>query len=86
MMETHGSVRKVDRRVLDTDIDAELGPVTCVLDRIGQVADGPLQSGVAQGFNLISVSGVGEAVGGGSEADGDEKIGGNGSKEHSTKT
>ena len=33
--------------------------------------DGPPQSGVAQGFNLIQVSGVGEAVS-------DEKIGGNG--------
>ena len=47
--------------------------------------DGPLQSGVAQGFNLTPVSGVGEAVGGVSEAVGDEKIGGNG-VEHSTKT
>ena len=32
--------------------------------------DGPLQSGVAHGFNLIPVSGVGVVVG-------DEKIGGN---------
>ena len=48
--------------------------------------DGPPQSGVAQGFNLIPVSGVGEAVGGVSETASDEKIRGNGSKEHSTKT
>ena len=49
--------------------------------------DGPPQSGVAQGCNLIPVSGVGEAVGGVNEAVGDEKIGGKGgSKEHSTKT
>ena len=40
--------------------------------------DGPPQSGVAQEFNLIPVSGVGEAVGAVSEAVGDEKIGGNG--------
>ena len=40
--------------------------------------DGPPESGVAQGFNQIPVSGVGEAVGGVSEAVGDEKIGGNG--------
>ena len=40
--------------------------------------DGPPQSGVAHGFNLIQVSGVGEAVGGVSEAVGDEKIRGNG--------
>ena len=40
--------------------------------------DGPLQSGVVQGFNLILVSGVGEAVGGVSEAVSDEKIGRNG--------
>ena len=37
--------------------------------------DGPLQSGVPQPFNL---SGVGEAVGGVSEAVGDERTGGNG--------
>ena len=40
--------------------------------------DGPSQSGVAQGLNLIPVSGVGKAAGGVSEAVGDEKIGGNG--------
>ena len=40
--------------------------------------DGPHPSGVAQGFDLIPVSGVREAVGGVSEAVGDEKIGGEG--------
>ena len=40
--------------------------------------DGPPQSRVAQGFNLIPVSGVGEAVGGVSVAVSDERIGGNG--------
>ena len=29
---------EVDRRVLVTDIDAELGLITCVFDRIGQFA------------------------------------------------
>ena len=37
-LETHVSGWKVDRRVLATDIDAELGLMTCVWDRIGQVA------------------------------------------------
>ena len=47
---------------------------------IGQARcpDGPRLSGVAQGFNLIPVSGVGEAVGGVSEAVGDDKTGGSG--------
>ena len=40
--------------------------------------DGPPQSGVALGFDLIPVSGVGEAIGGVSEKASDEKIGGNG--------
>ena len=40
--------------------------------------DGPPLSGAAQGFDLIPVSGVGEAVGGVIEAAGDEKIGGSG--------
>ena len=44
LLETHVSVRKVDRRVLATDIDAELGLITCVWDRIG----GPSQNGVTQ--------------------------------------
>ena len=48
--------------------------------------DGPPQSGVAQELKLIPVSGVGEAVGGISEAVGDEKIGGNGVGGTSTKT
>ena len=39
--------------------------------------DGPPQSGVAQGLNLIPVNDVGEAVGGVSEAAGEEKISGN---------
>ena len=47
-------------------------------DRPNRWPDGPLQSGVAHGFNLIPVSGVGEAVGV------EKKRGG--SKEHSTKT
>ena len=41
--------------------------------------DGPRQSGVAHGFGPIPVSGVGVVVG-------DEKMGGKGSKEQSTKT
>ena len=36
-------------------------------------ADGPYPRGVRQGFNLIPVSGVGEAAGGVNEAVGDEK-------------
>ena len=40
--------------------------------------DGPPQSGIAQGLNLIPISGVGEAASGVGEAAGDEKIGGNG--------
>ena len=48
--------------------------------------DGPHQSGAAKGFNLIPLIGVGEAVGGVSEAVGDGKVEGNGPKEHSTKT
>ena len=34
--EAHVSGQKVDRRVLATDIDADLGFITCVLDWIGQ--------------------------------------------------
>ena len=79
LRETRVSGRKVDRRVLATDIDAELGLTICVFG-VGSARwpDGPPQSGVAQGFNLIPVSGVGEAVGGVSEALRNEKIGGNG--------
>ena len=33
LLETHVYDRKVDRRVLAADIDAELGLVTCVWDR-----------------------------------------------------
>ena len=32
------SGRKIDRRVLATDVDAELSLVTCVWSRIGQMA------------------------------------------------
>ena len=38
LLETHLSGRKVDRRVLATDIDAELRLMTCVWDRIDQMA------------------------------------------------
>ena len=38
LLETNVSGRKVDRRVLATDIDAELGLITCVWSRIGQMA------------------------------------------------
>ena len=36
LLETDVSGRKVHRRVLAADIDAELGLTTCVCDRIGQ--------------------------------------------------
>ena len=49
--------------MLPSDIDAELGLITCVWDRIGER--------FTQGFKLIPVKGVGEAAGG-------DKIGGNG--------
>ena len=52
------AVGEVDRRVLVTDIDAELGLVTCVWSRIGQMARHSTHGGVAQGFLLIPVSGV----------------------------
>ena len=51
LLDTHVSGWKVDRRVLATDIDAELGLITCVWDRIGQMT-------------RRQVSGVGEAVSG----------------------
>ena len=51
--------------MLLTDIDAELGIITCVW------RDRPPQSGVAHGFSLIPASGVGVVVDG-------EKTGGNG--------
>ena len=63
--------------MLATDIDAELWLITCALGS-ARWPDGPHPSGVAQGFNLIPVSAVREAVGGVSEAVGDEKIGGEG--------
>ena len=43
LLETHVFGRKVDRRVLATDIDAKLGLMTCVWSRIGQMARLPLQ-------------------------------------------
>ena len=70
-LETHISVLKVDRRVLATDIDADLWLINCVWDRIGQMARRSTQERSYTGFNLIPVSGVGEAVG-------DDKIGRNG--------
>ena len=73
------SVRKIDRRVLAADIDAELGLITCVWDRIGQMTRRSIPERSYTGvYNLIPVSGVGEAAGGVSDAAGDEKIGGNG--------
>ena len=48
------------------------GLVTCVLD--WRRAQMDRRSGVAQGFNLIPVSDVREAVGGVGEAVGDEKM------------
>ena len=71
-LETHVSGRKVDRCVLATDIDAEPWAHNHCFgsDRPGWL-DGSPQSGVAHGFVLIPVSGVGKAVG-------VEKIGGHG--------
>ena len=42
--------------------------------------DGQTQSGAAKGFNLIPLIGVVEAVGGVSEAVGDDKVEGNGTE------
>ena len=50
----------------------------CVWDRIGQMTRRSIPQRSYTGFNLIPVSGVGEAVGGASEAVSGEKIGGNG--------
>ena len=52
---------KIDRRVLATDVDAELGLMTCVWSRIGQTAQ-TVPPGLAHGFSLIPVSGVGVVV------------------------
>ena len=77
MGRTYVSGRKVDRRVLAMNVDAELGLTTCVWDRTGQMArlSTPERSG--KGFVLIpvgsaseTISGVGEAAGGVSEAHG----------------
>ena len=61
------------------DIDVDVGLITCVWDRIGQMArrSTPERSRT-HGFNLIPVSGVREVVGGVSEAVSDEKKRGNG--------
>ena len=64
-----------DRRVVATDIDAELGLITC--DRPdGQTVH--TRAELQKGFNMIPVSGVREAVGGVSEAVDGEKKGGEG--------
>ena len=47
--------------MLVTDIDAELGLITCVWSRIGQMARHSTRIGVAQGCLLIPVSGVDDA-------------------------
>ena len=69
LLETHVSVRKIDRSVLATDIDAALGLAACV-----NRPDDQTVHPRAQRFNLIPVSSVGEAVGGVNEAVCDEKI------------
>ena len=78
LLEIHLFGRKVDRSVLATDMDAGLGLITCVWDRIGQMARRSIPERSSTGVNVIPVSGVGEAVGGVSEAVGDGKMGGNG--------
>ena len=62
LLETHVSGRKVDRRVLATDIDAERWAHNQCLESARR-PDGLPQSGVAHGFSLIPVSGVGVVVG-----------------------
>ena len=69
---------EVDRRALVTDIDAELGLITCVWDRIGQMARSHPTAKWHRGFLLIPVSGVDDAEGRVREQVGEEKIGGNG--------
>ena len=71
LRETHFS----DRRVLAINVDAELGLISCVWDRIDQTASSPTPSEEAQGFGLIPVDSVGEAVRVVSEVAGQEKIG-----------
>ena len=51
LWDAHVSGRKIDRRVLTVNVDAELGLTTCVWDRTSQSA---------QGFNLIPVDSAGE--------------------------
>ena len=69
---------EVYRRVLVTDIDAELGLITCVWDRIGQMARHSTQRRSGTKFLLIPVSGVDDVDGRDREQVGEEKIGGNG--------
>ena len=66
--------------MLATDIDAELGLITCVWDRTVQMARQSIPERSCTGFNLIPISGAGEVVGGVSEVVGEEKIGGNGAE------
>ena len=65
LRETHVSGRKVDRRVLAVNDDAELGLITCVWDRTGQMA----RQSIPEWREAASVV---------SEAASEEKIGGNG--------
>ena len=64
MREIPVAVGEIDRRVLATDVDAELG----LIHNLCLESDRPDGQGVAHGFSLISFSGVGVVVG-------DEKIG-----------
>ena len=73
--------------MLATDIDAELGVITCVWDRTGQMTRRSIpERSYTGGFNLIPVSGVGEAVRCVSEAISERKKEETGSKEHSSMT
>ena len=53
LLETRVSGREVDRRVLVTDIGAELELITCVWDRIGQMARRSTPERSCTGFYLI---------------------------------
>ena len=70
------AVGKVDRRVLVADIDAEVGLITCVLNRIGQVARHSILLRRSTGGLLIPVSGADDAEGRVREQVGEERIGG----------
>ena len=69
---------EVDRCVLATDVDAELGLITCLGSDWPDGQTFHPHGGVAQGFLLIPVSGVDDAEGRVREQVGEEKIGGNG--------